>query len=125
MFKKLTKKDKRSAIDKEIDRLHEILAEQDPISVRCEEFNSLHDEGDFDVKYASSKVFIGEKYNNVAERLKELYEMRREDAKKIIPIVVAVVGAGATLVEIVMMLNFEKTGTITSKVFGRIPKGRV
>jgi hypothetical protein len=97
---KFARKDKRSNIQKEIDSVFETLEYLEPNS---------------------------DSYTTIVKNVKTLYEakaLEKEEKKfKVSPdtIVVGVL----SLVEVILMLNYEKAGTITSKVLSRIPKWRV
>ena len=67
-----------------------------------------------------------EEYTAALRRVEKLNALlgEKEPSKGIstwIPVIVALI----SLAEIVMIINYEQVGAITSKAFGRVPRGRV
>lgn len=99
---KRTKKDRRTALEKEVDRLTEELVGMKPAT---------------------------DEYKATVERIEQLTKANQERnypgkprEKLNANTVLVVLGS---LGEIILMLNFEKVHVITSKCMGRILKGRV
>lgn len=96
-MKLFTKKDKRSKLEIGIDKLHDEILEMDEKDPTLE-----------------AKM----------NRLEKLYEIKSAvDKGKISKDTLVVVGGN--LLGILLVLNFEKLGIVTSKAFGLVIKGRV
>ena len=94
---KFTRKDKRTNLEKEIDSVLERMSSLDPDS---------------------------KEYTDMMNNLGKLFDAKsKEKDRKISPDTIVIVAC--SLLEIVLMLNFEKTGVITSKALGFVIKGRV
>ena len=94
---KSPKKDKRTNLEKEIDSVLEKMSSLDPDS---------------------------KEYSDMMNNLGKLFDAKsKEKDRKISPDTIVIVAC--SLLEIVLMLNFEKTGVITSKALGFVIKGRV
>lgn len=94
---KFTRKDKRTNLEKEIDSVLEKMSSLDPDS---------------------------KEYSDMMNNLGKLFDAKsKEKDRKISPDTIVIVAC--SLLEIVLMLNFEKTGVITSKALGFVIKGRV
>ena len=87
---------KKKSIDKEIYSLLEIMNDMDPTTTE---------------------------YGKITERLATLAEAASMKKPKLSWDTIFVAGIG--FAEVLVMLNYEKLGVISSKVLGRIPKGRV
>lgn len=107
------KKDKRSEIEKEVDyQLSQIFSDLKKLQAKEKE-----DEQDF----------INRRQRLISEAF-ELYEKSkkgREKDKKSGPSWDTILVCGFSLIEVLAMLHYEKLGVITSKVMGRMLKGRV
>ena len=88
---------KKSNIEKEMDLLLEVMRNVDPTS---------------------------DGYTTMAKNL-EVLSKAKESEKKNSTIANTRLVVGGSLVEVVLMLNYEKLGVIASKVLGRILRGRV
>ena len=94
---KLTKKDKRTNLEKEIDRILKEAEYLNPDS---------------------------EKYSQIAENIERLYKAKSyEKDSKVSPDTMAVIIGN--ILGIVLILGYEKTNIITSKALGFVLKGRV
>jgi len=94
---KLSKRDKRTNLEKEIDAVLECMSEEGPSSV---------------------------KYAAMARNLETLYEAKKnEKDHKISPDTMAVIVGN--LLGIVLILTYEKANVITSKALGFVIRGRV
>ena len=97
MFEKITKKDKRTNLEKEIDCVVETMFKVDPAS---------------------------EEYTAMADNLEKLYKMKALSCDHQVSPDTIVVVAG-NLLGIGLILAYEKANVITSKALGFIIKGRV
>ena len=94
---KFTKRDKRTNLEKEIHSVLDEMAALDPDS---------------------------KDYSDMMNNLGKLFDAKsKEKDRKISPDTIVIVAC--SLLEIVLMLNYEKTGVITSKALGFVIKGRV
>jgi hypothetical protein len=97
MFNKITKRDKRTNIEKEIDSVLDVM--------RTYTANS-------------------HEYTDMARNLEMLYKAKsHETCSRISPDVIATVAGN--LLGIVLILGYEKANIITSKALGFVLKGRV
>lgn len=97
MLKKITTKDKRTKLEKEIESVLEVLNGLDKSS---------------------------EEYAKISENLERLYRsLGNEKPARISPDTKAVILAN--LAGLVLILNYEKAGHITSKALGFVIRGRV
>ena len=97
MFNKITKKDKRTNLEKEIDSLLEAM---------------------YDVDASSDE------YTKMSENLERLYRAKAcERNREISPDTIALIAGN--LLGIVLILGYEKANVITSKALGFVVKGRV
>ena len=96
MFRKITKKDKRTNLEKEIDSVIETMGKLKPSD---------------------------DNYTKTTDNLEKLYNMKSKDSRKVSPDTKAVVWG--SIVGTVLVLYFERTGAITSKALGWILRGRV
>lgn len=87
-----TKKDRRSDLQKEIDRLYELMEKTDPIS---------------------------DEYQKIQDRYCALMEQKMKEKSKL-PSVDTMVNAGVTLVGLWSILHHEQLHVITSKAFQAI-----
>ena len=93
----ITKNDKRTALDKEIDSVLEEMSLLKPDS---------------------------KEYTAMVNNLEKLYKAKPVKGERKVPWDVIVSGAFSIL-GILLITNFEKTDVVTSKAFGWIHKGRV
>jgi len=94
---KFTNRDKRTNLEKEIDSVLKAMSALDADS---------------------------EEYSAMVSNLGKLFDAKsKEKDRKISPDTIAVVVC--SLLEIALMLNYEKAGVITSKALGFVIKGRV
>lgn len=93
----LTKRDKRTNLDKEIDSIIEVLNKTQPAS---------------------------DEYKTISANLKTLYEAKAAIKNKNISADVLANIAG-NLIGLVLILNYEKIGVITSKALGFVIRNRV
>jgi len=96
MFKKITKKDRRTALEKEIETVIKTLSKLKPSD---------------------------DMYTTATDNLEKLYNMKSKDSRKVSPDTMAVVVG--SIVGTVLVLYFEKTGAITTKAVSWILRGRV
>jgi hypothetical protein len=99
VFTKKEKKDKRTNLEKEIDAVLDYMDNMSPDS---------------------------EEYTTIVTNLERLYKAKAdvdERKRKISPDTILLVGGG--ILEILIILNYEKANVITSKAFGRILKGKI
>lgn len=97
MFNKITKMDKRTNLEKEIDSVVKTMSEYDPCSVE---------------------------YRDIATSLEILYKAKSHDrARHVSPDTIAVVAGN--LFGLALILGYEKANVITSKALGFVIKGRV
>ena len=93
----LTKRDKRSNLEKEIDRVLQEASYLDPHS---------------------------KEYSEIAENVEKLYKAKScEKSRNVSPDTIAVVAGN--LLGIALILGYEQTHVITSKALGFVLKGRV
>jgi methionyl-tRNA formyltransferase len=99
MFKKITKKDKRTNLEKEIDSV---------------------------LKKMSTYMPDSTEYTAMATNLERLYKAKANEKERsciVSPDTIAIIAGN--LLGIVLILGYEKTDTITSKALGFIIRGRV
>jgi hypothetical protein len=97
MFEKITKRDKRTRLEKEIDSVIQTM--------------SLYHPG-------------SEEYGYIADNLDKLYKTKaNEQVRRVSPDTIAVVAGN--LLGIVLILGYEKADIITSKALGFVLRGRV
>jgi hypothetical protein len=97
MFNKITMKDKRTNLEKEIDSVLRIMSQYSPDS---------------------------KEYTFMAENLERLYKAKSNDRNRhISPDTIAVIAGN--LLGIGLILGFEKANVITSKALGFVLRGRV
>lgn len=99
VFTKKEKKDKRTNLEKEIDAVLDYMDNMSPDS---------------------------EEYTTIVTNLERLYKAKADvdgRKRKISPDTILLVGGG--ILEILIILNYEKANVITSKAFGRILKGKI
>ncbi|MDF2800207.1 MAG: hypothetical protein K0S61_110 [Anaerocolumna sp.] len=95
--KRVTKRDKRTNLEKEIDSVLEYLKKFDPDS---------------------------EEYAKIADNLGKLYKAKEnEHARHVKPDTIAIIAGN--LLGIGMILGYEKAGIITSKALSFVVKGRL
>jgi DNA repair exonuclease SbcCD ATPase subunit len=148
MLEKFTKKDKRTNLKKEIDSVLEVM---DKMKAEIDETNSEEldnrisslisdmsevDSGSEDyLNMAKALEFLYKAKANVKDKLEQYSEMvenfeklnKAMDSKKERNATInrILITGGITLAEVVIMLYFEETRVITSKVFSRLPKVHV
>jgi hypothetical protein len=93
---KLVKRDKRTKLDKEIDR---VLSEMEKVSSDSEQYAAMVD------------------------NLEVLYKFKNENKNLISKDTIAIIAGN--LLGIVLILGYEKANVITSKALGFVLKGRV
>ena len=97
MFNKITKKDKRTNLEKEIDSVLAVMA----------------------TFKADSK-----EYTAMAANLEMLYKAKSQECdRRVSPDTIAVIAGN--LLGIALILGYEKAGSITSKALGFVVRGRV
>jgi hypothetical protein len=96
-MKNIFRRDKRTNLEKEIDRTLERMSALDPLT---------------------------EDYQKLIGYLDKLFQAKsKEPNRKISPDTLIICGVG--LLEMVLMLNYEKVGVITSKALAFVLRGRV
>lgn len=96
MFKKITKKDKRTNLEKEIDSVIRTMGKLKPSD---------------------------DMYTTTTDNLEKLYDMKSKDSRKVSPDTKAVVAG--SIIGTLLVLYFEKTGAVTTKALAWILRGRV
>ena len=144
MLKKFTKKDRRTNLEKEIDS---VLVVMDKMKAELDKSNSEGLDARIETLIsAMSNVDMGsEDHLNMAKSLDQLYkakanvkgnleeysemvknytelcealEKKKERSREIKKIAIT---SGLAVAQLVLVLNYEKTDVITSKVFSRLP----
>lgn len=108
----IKKKDKRTKLDQQIDKLIEELSQMEVKIEKDESHNgAARLARDYDIKL------------DVIERLHKLRDEKPEPKKRVSPDTIAVVAGN--LLGIVLILTYEKVNVITTKALGFVLRGRV
>lgn len=114
---KLNKKDKRTNLEKEIDRVLDQMAD-----LRGLENKLGFDEADD--KDGSKRHFLDERYVQLNSQLEKLYKMRDIEKKnELNPN--SVITVGGSVLTVVGILLFEKTDILRTKALQFVIRGRV
>lgn len=87
------------------------------------EKNTLNDEIDSVLDSMSSCAADTEEYMAMANNLETLYKAKAMDKSN--PMKVSMLQAGTNILGILLVINYEKIGVVTSKAFSLISKARI
>lgn len=107
----INKKDKRTNLERQIDKLLEELEQSGVVEVKTD------DEG-------KTKANLSAEYDIKLKVVERLVKLRAEKQNKhLTPDTIAVIAGN--LLGILLILNYEKLGVVTSKALGFVIRGRV
>lgn len=111
---KMNKKDGRSNLEKEIDK----------VLVQIDKLRNSFDEIDFDKDDSNGRTYVDERYAQLILQLEKLYKMREiEKRNELNPNTILTVGG--SFASILGILLFEKTDILRTKALGFVIRGRV